>query len=352
MSTASGLFTLLLLFTQTIDAKPAMCCESKTVGDYAYSLVDAGAAVPSECPKSCVYSRNDKPGSLYCFAPGELVVECEGEMDVSIGYSFPEYNCTPVANTEIWRYMGHPAEPSHVTQTDDFEGCNNYCISLCWHWPWCECQAWTWNPNGTCYLYPYTGYETRFAPGFWSGGICYGTDDNGVTELSEEDAKLTRMYKYFPPQGAVNSRPQRYFSDYKISLTGKITKIDVYFSKVKTIKAITGIQVFYGEGSTNGLHGIKGVGSETKTFEFEPQTLNPCTGVYGRSVNTPTPSSFVGQLGFYKGGIKESALPPTSNFGNTFDSGSSQDYVVSYISGYTIGSDGVIGQLKFHFKSN
>merc|ERR1711874_830098 len=47
------------------------CCVTKTVGGYNYTKVHWGSGkVPSNCKNNCVYTRDDQPGSNYCFADG------------------------------------------------------------------------------------------------------------------------------------------------------------------------------------------------------------------------------------------------------------------------------------------
>ena len=53
------------------------CCLSKSVGDVEYVLIEKGD-VPEVCTSGCIYQMVDKPGSRYCFAPGQLPVNCTG----------------------------------------------------------------------------------------------------------------------------------------------------------------------------------------------------------------------------------------------------------------------------------
>jgi len=59
---------------------PEECCMEKKVGDFEYMFVSEGAPgrVPSSCINSCIYKRIDT-GKMYCFAPGDLHVECEDD---------------------------------------------------------------------------------------------------------------------------------------------------------------------------------------------------------------------------------------------------------------------------------
>merc|ERR1719312_399764 len=56
------------------------CCTSKTVGTYAYTLLEAESAPDTlGCQSSCVYERDGEPGSRYCFKKGDLPVTCTEE---------------------------------------------------------------------------------------------------------------------------------------------------------------------------------------------------------------------------------------------------------------------------------
>jgi len=58
------------------------CCLEKRVGDIEYSLVDVGSSsspVPEQCLNDCVYSVTGTSEPRFCFARGELPVECEDD---------------------------------------------------------------------------------------------------------------------------------------------------------------------------------------------------------------------------------------------------------------------------------
>ena len=58
------------------------CCLEKRVGDIEYSLVDVGSSsspVPDQCLNDCVYSVTGTSEPRFCFARGELPVECEDD---------------------------------------------------------------------------------------------------------------------------------------------------------------------------------------------------------------------------------------------------------------------------------
>ena len=72
------------------------CCTSKTVGSYSYTLVISPMAVPADCLSPCVYSRDDIPGSLYCFASGSLPVHCNNFLSPKVGFDIcnqPPFPC-------------------------------------------------------------------------------------------------------------------------------------------------------------------------------------------------------------------------------------------------------------------
>merc|ERR1719320_1626443 len=68
------------------------CCTSKTVGTYAYTLLEAESAPDIlGCQSPCVYQRDGEPGSRYCFKKGDLAVTCKQE-----DFSAPGGVCTGV----------------------------------------------------------------------------------------------------------------------------------------------------------------------------------------------------------------------------------------------------------------
>merc|ERR1739838_130679 len=61
---------------QGYKGQPAQCCTRKTVGGVEYSLVDEIDTSGYNCLTSCVFEKADSPGSRFCFASGELPVNC------------------------------------------------------------------------------------------------------------------------------------------------------------------------------------------------------------------------------------------------------------------------------------
>merc|ERR1712025_6384 len=56
---------------------PPNCCATKTVGGVDYTFVrEDSAAMSYSCLSSCVYERDDQPGTAFCFAQGDQQVVC------------------------------------------------------------------------------------------------------------------------------------------------------------------------------------------------------------------------------------------------------------------------------------
>jgi len=71
---------LVLVWWVTLAASqpaPPNCCATKTVGGVDYTFVrEDNAAISYSCLSSCVYERNDQPGTAFCFAQGDQEVVC------------------------------------------------------------------------------------------------------------------------------------------------------------------------------------------------------------------------------------------------------------------------------------
>ena len=74
MAACTSLFLLFLALTSAGPPGPP-CCPYKRVGGVGYTLLGSGP-VPAACSSPCTYSRDGQPGDTYCFAPGNLQVEC------------------------------------------------------------------------------------------------------------------------------------------------------------------------------------------------------------------------------------------------------------------------------------
>jgi len=93
------IFLVILQVTATTDvSQEGACCEAKQVGEHSYSLVKEGM-VPKECKNSCIYTRDDLPGSRFCFAFGDLPFSCEDFKVSGLLLAGGEYKIEIV---EIW----------------------------------------------------------------------------------------------------------------------------------------------------------------------------------------------------------------------------------------------------------
>ena len=56
------------------------CCDKKKVGKISYTLAWTGGEVPANCLNSCVYTQDDDPSKMFCFASGYEIVTCRKGM--------------------------------------------------------------------------------------------------------------------------------------------------------------------------------------------------------------------------------------------------------------------------------
>merc|ERR1711936_1455448 len=60
------------------------CCDQKMVGEDRYFNIGYdhnGMTFNLNCLSPCIFEKEDQPGSKYCFAAGDMKVECEDDMD-------------------------------------------------------------------------------------------------------------------------------------------------------------------------------------------------------------------------------------------------------------------------------
>jgi len=87
---------VLVLVPLVAEAQPAPpnCCATKSVGGVSYTFVrEDSAAISYSCLSSCVYERDDQPGTAFCFAQGDQQVVCgdstQGGVTSGPGVSVP-----------------------------------------------------------------------------------------------------------------------------------------------------------------------------------------------------------------------------------------------------------------------
>merc|ERR1711971_408327 len=59
-------------------------CDQKMVGDDRYFNIGYdhnGMTMDLNCLSPCIFEKEDQPGSKYCFAAGDMKVECEDDME-------------------------------------------------------------------------------------------------------------------------------------------------------------------------------------------------------------------------------------------------------------------------------
>ena len=54
------------------------CCETKDVGGVSYTLVGRMDTAAFNCLNDCIYKKTEEAGGKFCFAAGELKVDCTG----------------------------------------------------------------------------------------------------------------------------------------------------------------------------------------------------------------------------------------------------------------------------------
>lgn len=101
-----------------LNEKPVeICCDTKTVGDYSYTKVSVGAVLPS-CINNCIYTRDDKPGSKYCFARGEQEVHCLDSSGAANGTA----NIAEATDTQLPPEANAEGESCRIVASGPFGG--------------------------------------------------------------------------------------------------------------------------------------------------------------------------------------------------------------------------------------
>merc|ERR1711915_13290 len=333
---------LLLLFIQAAVALPTLCCGAKTVGDYSYTLINPDATVPSQCKDSCAYTRDDQEGSMYCFAVGEEVVQCQGER--AINWCYPRYGgCPPKENVSFWS-IGD--DPTTITERDSYGLCLDFCRYLCLNSPdgYCDCQAWKWNSSSQlCYTYAGDCYESVEENAFWSGGLCLESDTEAKDFSSEGDSK-PEYYKR--TAGNLRSATTPFRDKDNATAGGDIIKVTVYVGKYADgVEAIVGIQVDY-NGLVADLHG----NNNGKAYEFTANSKDGILmeGVHGNAFSFPGPTSFIYSIAFDKTNERGTAVG-NLNGGRPFEF-TYPNYKLKFISGMVTSEiPSMLGSVTFWF---
>jgi len=120
---------LILTITFSLAAKiPEPCCSRKTVGDLSYTLVnkdDTSIASRYGCISNCVYQQDNLPGSLFCFAVGDLPTNCTGAVSVATTLTEPTITTQSAKTTEGcpdgWTSFGANCYKLSTVKLDNYE---------------------------------------------------------------------------------------------------------------------------------------------------------------------------------------------------------------------------------------
>jgi len=122
-----------------IDPNPnrASCCNKKTVGGVAYTLIGQEDTHSYGCLDDCVYKRDDKEGSKICFSPGDMQPTCSTESNPGFSSShqvFEFEGCCKHMGIGDRTYLNIPSENStgcedscYYQQVGDFN--NKHCLA-------------------------------------------------------------------------------------------------------------------------------------------------------------------------------------------------------------------------------
>merc|ERR1719513_124045 len=91
------------------------CCETKDVGGVGYTLVGQMDTRAYQCLNDCIYVKDDDPEVKFCFAAGDLEVECTEDESQASGITLIKTTeKSPIDGTEA--PTGCPADrPSGTT---------------------------------------------------------------------------------------------------------------------------------------------------------------------------------------------------------------------------------------------
>merc|ERR1712243_154986 len=164
---------LVLVLAPLAVAQPAPpnCCATKTVGGVDYTFVrEDSAAMSYSCLSSCVYERDDQPGTSFCFAQGDQQVVCgdstqgisadDLEMECDFSMDCWEFDyCRNIADAWCVCRLGScvldggfpiPGDPGCSNYTDcDCRDSPSTCF--CRGWPaMCDTRAWECHTSEDC----------------------------------------------------------------------------------------------------------------------------------------------------------------------------------------------------------
>jgi hypothetical protein len=92
--------------------QPMQCCETKDVGGVSYTLVGRMDTKSYQCINDCIYVKDEEPRVKFCFASGDVKVECtEDELQGSEVPPMEGSEKPPMEGTET---------PPHIATVHDW----------------------------------------------------------------------------------------------------------------------------------------------------------------------------------------------------------------------------------------
>jgi hypothetical protein len=99
------------------------CCESKDVGGVRYSLVGKMDTKVYNCLNDCIYVKDEEPSAKFCFATGNLEVECtEKELQGSEKPPMEGSEMPPIEGSEMPPMEGSEMPPMEGSAMPPMEG--------------------------------------------------------------------------------------------------------------------------------------------------------------------------------------------------------------------------------------
>jgi len=349
------IFALLLVVQGSIaKAIQPECCGSKTVGEISYTLAGTTGPFPEECKESCAYTRDDyDEESLFCFAPGNLPVNCTEELC----YPGPP-GPTGCPADENLRIVNIPNTIGARPSPDD---CRDYCRALCPPdiWP-CLCSAWTYNTYyqmcSTFYtLVEPACFDAVFEEGWISGSTCFDTNTEEIKEIPSIAGNSTPNVFTFGPYGKLPGQNIK-FDDNKPNIVyGPVTAVHMFEGKYGVYEnVIVGIQFEY-QGIPAPIHG----NPNGNKISMKAETGIHFTDITVNSIqNSPQPANnLIYYLQFTTSdGQTTSAGTPNVGTATTIPT-SGKGTSPIYISGYVLPKDisqnrkdQMLGQLNFIYQ--
>jgi hypothetical protein len=97
--------------------QPMPCCETKDVGGVSYTLVGRMDTKSYQCINDCIYVKDDEPMVKFCFASGDLKVDCtEDEFQGSEMPPMEGSEKPPIEGSEKPPIEGSERPPMEVTE--------------------------------------------------------------------------------------------------------------------------------------------------------------------------------------------------------------------------------------------